>query len=60
MASEIVSIVCRGCFNCLKKSPRVLALPDLPAPASFVLEKAYYPDEMDVKKCIVDLVMNDR
>ena len=54
MASEIASIVFEEAFDYIKSPPVRMALPDVPAPASCTLEKAYYP----TKREIIDAVRN--
>ena len=44
VASEVIAIITTNALKYLKSSPVRLALPDLPAPATYVLENAYYPD----------------
>jgi len=46
--SEVVARVTERCFGDLKAPPVRVALPDLPAPASGPLEKAYYPGARDI------------
>ena len=55
IASEIITIVSTEGFGFLKAPPVRLALPDLPAPASHVLENAYYPDISLIKENILAL-----
>jgi pyruvate/2-oxoglutarate/acetoin dehydrogenase E1 component len=43
VASEVISIVATHDINYLKSQAHKIALPDLPAPASFILENSYYP-----------------
>ena len=56
LSAEIAAMVCESkeTFTALKAPIARLALPDAPAPASAVLEKAYYPDTQD----IIDAVKN--
>jgi pyruvate dehydrogenase E1 component beta subunit len=44
VCSEIITLVAVNAFESLKSAPLRIALPDTPAPASYVLENAYYPD----------------
>jgi acetoin:2,6-dichlorophenolindophenol oxidoreductase subunit beta len=44
LSAEVAAEVSEKLFNYLKSPVRRIALPDLPAPASRTLEKAYYPD----------------
>ena len=54
MAAEIASIVFEEAFDYIKSPAVRVALPDVPAPASCILEKAYYP----TKRKIIDAVRN--
>jgi len=56
VASEIVSIVSSEGFEYLKAAPVKIALPDIPAPASYVLENEYYPDENKIFQVIKEIV----
>ncbi len=55
LASEIITIVVTQGMEWLKSSPARIALPDLPAPASYVLENAYYPDSNLIVKTVLSL-----
>jgi len=54
MAAEIASIVFEEAFDYIKSPAVRVTLPDVPAPASCILEKAYYPK----KREIIDAVRN--
>jgi pyruvate dehydrogenase E1 component beta subunit len=43
-AGDIISLITENCFESLKQAPVRITLPDIPAPASSDMEKAYYPD----------------
>jgi pyruvate dehydrogenase E1 component beta subunit len=51
-AAEISAILSEDGFEYLKAPIKRVTLPDCPAPASSVLEKAYYPDEQSLVKTI--------
>ncbi len=44
VSSEIIALAATSGMKYLKTAPVRIALPDLPAPASHILENAYYPD----------------
>lgn len=44
LSAEVSALVSEGIFKYLKSPIQRIALPDLPAPASRTLEKAYYPN----------------
>jgi pyruvate dehydrogenase E1 component beta subunit len=47
ISAEVAAVISeKGC--CLKSPIVRVALPDIPAPSSRILEKAYYPDENDI------------
>ena len=48
VASEIISQVTIKAGDAFRKYPVKVTLPDLPAPASFRLENAYYPDKQQI------------
>jgi len=54
MAAEIASIVFEEAFDYINSPAVRVTLPDVPAPASCILEKAYYP----TKREIIDAVRN--
>lgn len=56
IGGEVVSRVCEEGWQYLKKAPVRVALPDVPAPTSKVLEKGYY-ESVSVQS-VVDAVMN--
>ena len=49
-AAEVAAVVSESAFSALKAPVRRLTLPDVPAPASRSLEKAYYPDWRDIAR----------
>ena len=48
VASEIISQVTIKAGDAFRNNPAKVTLPDLPAPASFRLENAYYPDKQKI------------
>jgi len=52
MSAEIAAVVTEEAFDFLKAPVLRVALPDIPAPASNPLEKAYYPTKDDIVKTV--------
>ncbi len=52
LSAEVAAIASEQAFGCLKAPVKRLALPDCPAPASTVLEKAYYKYSRDIAETI--------
>lgn len=48
IAGEVVSIAAENCFNELKSLPRRITWPDMPAPTSVTMEKAFYPTANEI------------
>jgi pyruvate dehydrogenase E1 component beta subunit len=59
LAAEISAVVSEQAFEYLKAPVQRVTLPDCPAPASSVLEKAYYKTQVDIEKAVLN-VMNNR
>ncbi len=55
ISAEIAKRVYNNLYKELKAPIEIVALPDLPAPASKVLEKAYYPSEDNIIKMVKEL-----
>lgn len=55
-ASEVAALVAEKAFPSLKTGIRRVTLPDVPAPASAVLEKAYYPDRKTLVRTMKDML----
>ena len=55
-ASEISAVICEQAFSDLKAPPARVTLPDVPAPASKILEKAYYPDTSDIVASVKNII----
>jgi len=47
-AAEVVALAAEKGFGYLKKPPVRVCLPDIPTPASYVLEEAFYPGVADI------------
>jgi pyruvate/2-oxoglutarate/acetoin dehydrogenase E1 component len=56
ISAELSSLLSEHAFDFLKAPIKRVALPDTPAPASTVLEKAYYPDENAVLDAIEEIL----
>lgn len=52
VSAEIASQVSRNLFDKLKSPIEIVALPDIPAPASRVLEKLYYPMSQNIIEAV--------
>ncbi|MDQ1327897.1 MAG: acetoin:2,6-dichlorophenolindophenol oxidoreductase subunit beta [Candidatus Poribacteria bacterium] len=55
-AAEISALVVSDVFEYLKSPIMRVTLPDVPAPASCVLEKAFYPDSEDIASAVRKIV----
>jgi len=58
--AEIAALVSEKAFPSLKAPVRRVALPDAPAPASAVLESAYYPDKEKIIRAVKDVIRKSR
>ena len=58
IAAEVSALVCEKAFDNLNAPIMRVALPDCPAPASGVLEKAYYPTWKNIAHTIEELLGN--
>lgn len=56
IAAEVSALVCEKAFNSLSAPIMRIALPDCPAPASGILEKAYYPTRENIARTIEELL----
>jgi pyruvate/2-oxoglutarate/acetoin dehydrogenase E1 component len=56
MAAEISAFVFEEAFDSIKAPFVRITLPDIPAPASSVLEKAYYPTTKDIVEAVRGMV----
>lgn len=51
VCSEIISLVTEKAFDMLKAPARRVATPDVPTPAGFTLEEAFYPGKEEIIAC---------
>ena len=56
VASDIVSKISTKYFSYLKKSPRILAMPDVPEPTSFGLTKNFYIRAADIANEVLEIL----
>jgi len=56
-SAEVLATVSEKGLHSLKKSPVRVAFPDVPTPASFVLEEAYYPGVPDIVRAAETLMV---
>jgi len=56
VAAEIEAIVFECAFAHMKSAPVRVTLPDVPAPASSALEKAYYPTAQDITEAALKIM----
>lgn len=56
VASEISALVIENIFKYLKAPIIRITQPDMPAPASYILEKKYYPNYKDIIKAIRKII----
>jgi pyruvate/2-oxoglutarate/acetoin dehydrogenase E1 component len=54
--AEIAALVYENLFSILKGPVVRVTLPDIPAPASFSLEKAYYPGEAEIREAVMRML----
>jgi pyruvate dehydrogenase E1 component beta subunit len=57
IAAEITSIVFEEAFDFIKSPPIRITLPDVPAPSSGVLEKAYYPTVENIIQAVREVLL---
>ena len=55
ICSEVIAQVVTKGIQYLKSAPIRIALPDIHAPASYVLEEAYYPDYNQIVKAVLTI-----
>ena len=58
MSAEIAAVITEEAFDFLKAPILRVALPDIPAPASNPLEKAYYPTKADIVRAVKKIMWN--
>ncbi|MBA3065017.1 alpha-ketoacid dehydrogenase subunit beta, partial [bacterium] len=49
-------LVMDKCFRYLKAPVKRVALPDIPTPASYILEDALYPGAKDIKRAVKEVL----
>lgn len=54
VSAEISAMISEECFGELKSPVKRIALPDLPVPCSYALEKLYYPGVKDIINTVLD------
>ena len=55
-SAEISAVVAEKGFDYLKAPIRRLASPDIPTPASYVLEAKFYPGKNEIINCVREIV----
>jgi len=60
LGAELAALVAEKAFGYLKAPIRRVSLPDIPAPASSVLEKAYYPGAQDIVSAVKQLFVRSK
>ena len=58
LAAEISALVTENAFDYLKAPIKRVTLPDCPAPASSVLENAYYPDSDNIVQVVNEVLQH--
>jgi len=56
VSAEIAALVAEKGFNYLKAPIKRVASPDVPTPASYVLEAKFYPETADIVSCCREIV----
>jgi acetoin:2,6-dichlorophenolindophenol oxidoreductase subunit beta len=51
-SAEIAALISEKAYNALKAPVARVTLPDIPAPSSSTLEKAYYPGALDISRAV--------
>ncbi len=55
-SAEVIATVTEKGFDLLKASPQRLTFPDLPTPAGYTLENAFYPGVPDIVEAVTKMV----
>ena len=55
VSSEVIASVCERIGSFLNRSPRRIALPDIPCPASYSFEQYYHPKTEDIVKTVLNI-----
>jgi len=56
VCSEVMAVIAEKGFPFLKAPLRRVATPDLPTPASYILENAFYPDSSEILKAAREIL----
>jgi len=56
IAGEIITRVCKECWDSLKSHPDRIAMPDCPEPTSYGLTKDYYPTANNISRKICEML----
>lgn len=56
ISAEIAALISEKCFTALKKPVKRVACPDIPTPASYVLEEEFYPGSNDIVRAALELM----
>jgi len=54
VSGEIIALVAENCHDDLKVAPQRVTWPEIPAPTSVVLEKAFYPTATDIYEAALE------
>lgn len=60
VAKEIAELIYYECFDCLKAAIEIVALPDVPTPASYKLEEIFYKTDLDVLDAVKKVMYEKR
>jgi pyruvate dehydrogenase E1 component beta subunit len=55
-SAEVLATISENVFDGLKAPPMRVALPDAPAPASRILEEAYYPAHKNIIEAVIEVM----
>jgi len=55
-SAEVIAVITEKGFGSLKKAPARVALPDIPTPAGYTLENAFYPGVEDIVSAVEKLM----
>ena len=58
ISAELSALVTENGFNYLEAPVKRVTLPDVPAPASCVLEKTYYPNSENIIRAVKQVIGN--
>jgi pyruvate dehydrogenase E1 component beta subunit len=60
ITAEIAALICEKGFSFLKAPVLRIACPDVPTPAGYTLEEAFYPGKNDIKEVALNLVKKEK